>query len=158
MKTSCAFITSDYVITFGYSHLHVLRSELIQSKSALNQHWKPNALEIKKSATLIQSRFFFEKELFKKALTLRKQSWSALKQRWSALMFFMFSDSALKNVKSLMKECCTKNSEIKKLGNNPFSKTTYRPLKCQLAKNEPRNSTPGIWKLNEYFTSIGQNL
>ena len=33
--TSSVFIISDYVITIWYSHLHVLISELIQSKSAL---------------------------------------------------------------------------------------------------------------------------
>ena len=33
MTTLCVFNISDYVITFWYSHLHVLISELIQSKS-----------------------------------------------------------------------------------------------------------------------------
>ena len=38
MTTSCIFVTSDYVITIWYSHLHVSISELIQSKSALDRH------------------------------------------------------------------------------------------------------------------------
>ena len=33
------------------------------------------------------------------------QSWSALKQSWSALMFIMFSESALKNVKTMKQRC-----------------------------------------------------
>ena len=37
MTTSCVFKISDYVITFWYSHLHVLTSELIQTKLALSQ-------------------------------------------------------------------------------------------------------------------------
>ena len=37
LTTSCVFIISDYIITFWYSHLYVLISELIQNKSAPNQ-------------------------------------------------------------------------------------------------------------------------
>ena len=37
MTISCVIITSDYVIAISYSHLHLLLSDLIQSKSALNQ-------------------------------------------------------------------------------------------------------------------------
>ena len=52
------------------------------------------------------------------------------------------------------KRVCT----YKTLGKNPSSKTIYRTLKYQLAKNEPENSIPDIRKLNKYFTSIGQIL
>ena len=45
MNTSSVLITSDYVITIWYSHLHMLISELIQSELALNQRWKPNVSE-----------------------------------------------------------------------------------------------------------------
>ena len=51
-----------------------------------------------------------------------------------------------------------RDCNYKKLGNNPSSKTIYRTLKYQLAKDEPKNNIPDIKKLNEYFTSIGEIL
>ena len=48
-----------------------------------------------------------------------------------------------------------RDCNYKKLENNPFSKTIYRTLKYQLAKDEPKNNIPDIKKFKEYFTSIG---
>ena len=117
MTTSSVFINSDYVITILYSYLHVLMSKLIQSKSPLNQCWKSNVSELKK-VTAEQTRNWFgsELELIRSCFSL-KQRCSALKQRWifqfwtaliqrkSALIFFMFSESALRNVKTMKQRC-----------------------------------------------------
>ena len=58
MTTSSVFITSDYVITIWYSYLHVLMSEIIQSKSALSQR-----------CSALKQRWIFQ---FWTALTQRK--------------------------------------------------------------------------------------
>ena len=88
MTSLCVFITSEYVITFWYCHLHVLISELIQSKSAL----KTLCFRIKKISwiALIQIWFFLkqrwvfssDQRWFKK---IRDQLWDSASQRWGFL-------------------------------------------------------------------------
>ena len=103
---SCVFITSVYLIIIWLAHLHVLKSEIISSKSALNQRsmsavrrWKSIGSEPRNSAVnnadsdLIFSETvlnFFSSE---QRWLSENQSWSDLKQSWSALMFFTFCES-----------------------------------------------------------------
>ena len=103
MTTSCVSIFSDYVITIWFSRLHVLISELNQSKSALYQR-----------CSALKTQFFGTKEISAEQRWFRTDSlwnntefysserrWFRENQSWSALMFFMFSESALKKVSSL---------------------------------------------------------
>ena len=97
-------ITSEYVITIWDSHLHVLISALTQNKSVLNQRWKRYVSELRKSALnsadSLRNRLNFS-DLNSGEFFSSEQRWFRKNQSWSALMLFMFSDSALKNVKSL---------------------------------------------------------
>ena len=106
MNISSVFITSDKVLTVWYFHLQAITSELIQSKSALNQRW--SALE----------NLMFQ-NLKNQLWTALVQSWFYLKQHWffqlwtalisfeteliSADVFHIFW--ALKNVNSLTQRC-----------------------------------------------------
>ena len=82
------------------------------------QRWKSYVSELKKISA--EQRWFRAVCLWNSAVQLwnsaeffsseqrwfrENQSWSARKQSWSALMFIMFSESALKNVKSMKQRC-----------------------------------------------------
>ena len=75
---SCIFFTSDYVVTIWYSYLHELISELIHSKSALNQH-----------SLALKTQSFIAKKISAKQRRFRAafQVWTALIQRKSELIF-----------------------------------------------------------------------
>ena len=66
MTTSCVFITSEYVITFWYSHLHVL-----------NQSW----FRVNQRYSALKTQCFRAKRIS------AEQSWFSLKQRCSVLNF-----------------------------------------------------------------------
>ena len=78
------------------------------------QRWKSNVSEQRKSVlnSADSEMFISETALFSSETVLiffsfeqrwfrENQTWSVLKQSWSALMFFMFFESALKNVKTM---------------------------------------------------------
>ena len=90
MTTSWVFISSDYVIRFWHSHLYVLTSELIQSKSAV-QRWKRNVSERGKAAlkSTDSELFLSEKALFSADFL---QFWTTLIQR---LLELIRSETAL---------------------------------------------------------------
>ena len=73
------------------------------------QRWKSYVSELTKSAlnSADSELFVSETALFSSEQRWFKenQSWSALKQSWSALMFIMFPESALKNVKTMKQRC-----------------------------------------------------
>ena len=77
MTTSCVFIISNYVISFWYSDLHVLISELIQSKSALNH--RCSVLNIQ---------------------CIRAKRWFYLKHRCSAPNFSVLNSPDSENIKT----------------------------------------------------------
>ena len=113
MTTLCVF-TSFWLITTYCSHLHVLILELIQNKSALNQRCLAlKTQDIRAEKISAEPLWFRVHSLWNRAKFFnseqrwfsQNQSLSALKQSWSALMFFIFSESALKNVKSLKQRC-----------------------------------------------------
>ena len=73
MTTSCAFITSDHVITCWYSDLHVLISQLIQSKSALSQR-----------CSALKTQCFRAKKISSELCWFRADStWNNAFQRWN---------------------------------------------------------------------------
>ena len=107
LNVSSVLISSDYAITIWYSYLYVLMSELIQNKSALNQRCsalKTLCFRVRKISvehSWIRADFLWNSAEFftsQQRWFRESQSWSALKQCWSVLMFFVFSESALKNV------------------------------------------------------------
>ena len=71
MINSFVFITSDYVITFWYSHLHVLISELTQNKSALNER-----------CSALKTQCFGAKKFS------AEQHWSRAESLWNSADFF----------------------------------------------------------------------
>ena len=103
MTTSSVFITFDYVIIIWYSHLHVLISELIQSKSAL----KTQCFRVKKIST--DSKLIFSE------IALIFQFWTALIHRKLEVISsetelisadaFHVLESALKNAKTQKERC-----------------------------------------------------
>ena len=92
-RRNVILMTTSSVVTIWYSHLPVLISELIQSKSAM----KTQSFR----ATKISADFLWNSAEFFSS----EQRWFKENQSWSALMFFMFSASALKNVKCLKQRC-----------------------------------------------------
>ena len=64
-----------------------------------------------KSSQLLVELFGSEQLWFRKS-----KSWSGLKQRWSVLTLFMFSESALKNVKFLKQRCLALNLSVTSTG------------------------------------------
>ena len=83
--TSKVFIFSEYVITTLFSHRHVLSSELLQSKTTV----KTPCFRAKKNSA--------------------EQRWVRENQIWSALILSVFSESALKNVKTQKQHCPERN-------------------------------------------------
>ena len=96
-------------------------SELIQSKSALNQRYSALKIQcfrtkkisaeqrwtalIQSWTALIQSCFSLKQRCSALKQRWIFRLWTALKLSWSALVFFMFSESALKNVKTMKQRC-----------------------------------------------------
>ena len=90
---SCFFDTSNNVIRFWFSDLHVIISELIHSKSALIQRWKPDISELRKSAL---NNADSEK-------TRTDQFWNSADQRWcfSCSLNQRWNTSNLRNLLAL---------------------------------------------------------
>ena len=63
-----------------------------------------------------------------------------------------------RNVVTSLIRNAKRDSNIKKLGPNPSSRTIYRNLKNHLSKNQKQPGIPDIEKLNEYFATIGSVL
>ena len=108
---------NDHFVRFQQFGLryHIL---IVSSTCSSVQLWKSNVSELKKISA--EQRWFRAVSLWNSAVQLwnsaeffsseqrwfrENQSWSARKQSWSALMFIIFSESALKNVKTMKQRC-----------------------------------------------------
>ena len=88
MTTSCIIITSDYVITIWSSHIHVLISDLIHSKSALNQRCSALKTQCFRATKISDEHHWFRTDSLWNSppLSWILQFWTDMNQRKSELI------------------------------------------------------------------------